>query len=50
MQRNNPESAGGIAEALGGLRRGEAIDEISSECFVLAMQGIGGLKEEASFL
>jgi hypothetical protein len=39
------ETAGGIAEAGGGLRGGEALDEVSPQGFILAMGGIGGHEE-----
>jgi len=37
-----------VAATAGGLGRGEALDEIGAEGFVLAMGGVPGLEEVAS--
>jgi hypothetical protein len=42
------ESVVGVAEAVGGLLLGELLEEDSPEGLVLALQGTGGLPEEAS--
>ena len=44
------EGAGGVAEALRGLRRGQALDEVGAQGLVLAVEGLLGGQEEAGFL
>jgi hypothetical protein len=44
----HPESTGAVAEATRCFGRRKAFDEISSQCLVLAMQGVDWLKEKAS--
>jgi hypothetical protein len=44
------EGAGGVTESFGGLSRGQAFDEIGSQSFVLAVEGVYGFQKEARFL
>jgi hypothetical protein len=39
-----------ITEAAGGLRRGKPLDEIGTQGFVLAMEGVDGLEEKTGLL
>jgi len=40
------ETAGGVAEALGGVGGGEAFDEKRPEGFILAVEGVLGYQED----
>jgi hypothetical protein len=42
----NPKTAWGVAEAAGRLFGGQVINEVGAERLILALGGIGGLKEE----
>jgi hypothetical protein len=39
------ETAGGVAEACGGLGRGESLDEVGAQGLVAAVRGVDGLQE-----
>jgi len=44
----DPEASGGITKALGDLGGGESFDEEGAEGFVLPVDGVAGLEEEAA--
>ena len=47
LTAEHPKGAWGIAEAAGDFARGQLLDEIGAEGFVLAVGGVFRLKEDA---
>jgi len=50
LMDQNSQAPWGVSEAFGNLGHGESLDEEGAEGLVLAVGGVGGFKEEASFL
>jgi hypothetical protein len=46
LMAEHAEAARGVAEATRGFARGESLDEVGAQGFVLAMGGIGRLQED----
>ena len=46
LMDEDAEASRGIAEAASGLVAGQSVDEIGTECLVLAMGGVGGFEED----